>query len=255
MKGLVEGLLKRWYMKSPQKCLLSRKGKSRQTSLVIMEMSQHGKEWMCSDWEMGKGGAQGKWSCGQWRPGDLNSMGAGASIVTRERSIGELGAGGWERGTTCCVNTPDFVISHQEPWHKCHQALALASWSMVGTDGGYCTFETLTRQRAWWTMDRGSWHCTGDRNQDHPQEKEMQKSKMAGWGGLTNSCEKKPKAEKRKDISIWMQSSKDYQGEIRKPSSAFNAKKQRKTTEWGRLEISSRKLEIPWEHFMQRWAR
>ena len=32
---------------------------------------------------------------------------------------------------------------------------------------------------------------TGDRNQDHPLEKEMQKSKMAVWGGLTNSCEKK----------------------------------------------------------------
>ena len=29
----------------------------------------------------------------------------------------------------------------------------------------------------------------------------------------------------------------------------------RKTTEWERLEISSRKLEIPREHFMQRWAR
>ena len=28
-------------------------------------------------------------------------------------------------------------------------------------------------------MDRGSWHCTGDRDQDHPQEKEMQKTKMA----------------------------------------------------------------------------
>ena len=26
------------------------------------------------------------------------------------------------------------------------------------------------------TMDRGSSHCIGDRNQDHPQEKEMQKS-------------------------------------------------------------------------------
>ena len=26
---------------------------------------------------------------------------------------------------------------------------------------------------------------------DHPQEKEMQKSKTAVWGGLTNSCEKK----------------------------------------------------------------
>ena len=31
--------------------------------------------------------------------------------------------------------------------------------------------------------------CTGDRNQDHSQEKEMQISKMAVWGGLTNSCE------------------------------------------------------------------
>ena len=28
-------------------------------------------------------------------------------------------------------------------------------------------------------------------DQDHPQEKEMQKSKMTVWGGLTNSCEKK----------------------------------------------------------------
>ena len=39
-------------------------------------------------------------------------------------------------------------------------------------------------------MDRGSWHCTGDSDQDHPHGKEMQKSKMAVWGGLTNSCEK-----------------------------------------------------------------
>ena len=26
---------------------------------------------------------------------------------------------------------------------------------------------------------RSSWHCTVDREQDHPQEEEMQKSKMA----------------------------------------------------------------------------
>ena len=42
---------------------------------------------------------------------------------------------------------------------------------------------------AWWTTDGGLWHCTGDRDQDHPQE--MQKSKMAVWGGLTNSYENK----------------------------------------------------------------
>ena len=36
---------------------------------------------------------------------------------------------------------------------------------------------------------------------------------------------------------------------------AINAKKWRKTTERERLEISSRKLEIPRERVMQRWAR
>ena len=44
-------------------------------------------------------------------------------------------------------------------------------------------------------------------------------------------------------------------GEIRKPSLVISAKKQRKIIEWERLEISSRKLETPREHFMQRWAQ
>ena len=52
-----------------------------------------------------------------------------------------------------------------------------------------------------------------------------------------------------------MQSCKEEQGEISKPSSMISAKKLRKIIEWERLEISSRKLEIPREHFMQRWAR
>ena len=34
-----------------------------------------------------------------------------------------------------------------------------------------------------------------------------------------------------------------------------NAKKQRKTIEWERLEISSRELEIRREHFIQRWVQ
>ena len=62
----------------------------------------------------------------------------------------------------------------------------------------------------------------------YPQEKEMQKGKMAVWEGLTNSWEKKRREktkEKRKNISIWMQSSKEEQGKIRKPSSAISAKK------------------------------
>ena len=42
-----------------------------------------------------------------------------------------------------------------------------------------------------------------------------------------------------------MQCSKEQQREIRKPSSVISGKKQGKTIEWERLEIYSRKLEIP----------
>ena len=51
-------------------------------------------------------------------------------------------------------------------------------------------------------MDRGSWHCIGDRDQDHPQEKEMQKGKMAVCEGLTNSCEKKRSEKQRRKGKI-----------------------------------------------------
>ena len=46
----------------------------------------------------------------------------------------------------------------------------------------------------------------------------------------------------------------EQQREIRRPFKMNNAKKQRKTTEWERLESSSRKLEISGEYFMQGWA-
>ena len=92
---------------------------------------------------------------------------------------------------------------------------------------------------------------------NYPQEKEMQKSKMAVWGGLTNSCEKKRSEKKRRKGKIYPYECRVPKNskEIRKPSSVISAKKWRKTIEWERLEISSRKLEIPREHFMQRWAR
>jgi len=51
------------------------------------------------------------------------------------------------------------------------------------------------------TTNWDSWHCPGDRDQDHPHGKEMQKSKMAVWGGLTNSCEKK--RSERGDWRSW----------------------------------------------------
>ena len=53
----------------------------------------------------------------------------------------------------------------------------------------------LIDKSAWWTKDGDLWHCTGVRDQDHPQEKEMQKSKLTFWRGFINTREKK-KSEK-----------------------------------------------------------
>ena len=50
----------------------------------------------------------------------------------------------------------------------------------------------------------------------------------------------------------------EFQRIARRDKKAFlsdQCKEIKKTTEWERLEISSRKSEMPEEHFMQRWAR
>ena len=54
-------------------------------------------------------------------------------------------------------------------------------------------------------MDVGSWHCTGNKDQDlifFFQEKEMQKSKMVVWEGLTNNCEKRSESKGDKERYI-----------------------------------------------------
>ena len=48
----------------------------------------------------------------------------------------------------------------------------------------------------------------------------------------------------------------EFQRTARRDKKAFlsdQCKEIEETTEWERLEISSRKLAIPWEHFIQRW--
>ena len=90
-----------------------------------------------------------------------------------------------------------------------------------------------------------------------PTEKKCKKAKWLSGKALQIAIKRrevKSKGEKERYKHL-NANSKEQQEEIRKASSAINAKKQRKTTEWERLEISSRKLEIPREHCMQRWAR
>ena len=52
------------------------------------------------------------------------------------------------------------------------------------------------------TMGMHYGYYTEDRDQDHPRGKEMQKSKMAVWGGLTNNCEKKRSEKQRRKGKI-----------------------------------------------------
>ena len=56
--------------------------------------------------------------------------------------------------------------------------------------------------------------------QDHPQEKEMQKSKMAVWGGLTNSCEKK-RSEKQRRKERYKHLNAEFQRIARRDKKAF----------------------------------
>ena len=54
-------------------------------------------------------------------------------------------------------------------------------------------------------MDGGSQHCTGGHDQNHPQEKEMQKDKMVVSEEALQIAEKRREVEdkeKRKDIHL-----------------------------------------------------
>ena len=70
-------------------------------------------------------------------------------------------------------------------------------------------------------------------------------------------------AEKRRDVKGKGEKergthlSAEFQRIARRDKKAFLSDqcKERKTTEWERLEVSSRKLEIPREYFMQRWVQ
>ena len=85
----------------------------------------------------------------------------------------------------------------------------------------------------------------------------MQKAKWLSGEALkiaVKRIEVKSKGEKERYNQLNVEF-KEQQGEIIKPSSVISAKKYRKTIEQERPELSSRKLEITREHFMQRWAQ
>ena len=80
---------------------------------------------------------------------------------------------------------------------------------------------------------------------------------MVVWGGLTNSCEKK-RSKRQGEKERYIHLNAEFQRIARRDKKAFlsdQCKEIEEKIEWERLEISLRKLEIPREHFMKRWAR
>ena len=94
-------------------------------------------------------------------------------------------------------------------------------------------------------MDRGSWHCTVGRDQDHSEVKEMQRGKILVWEDLTNSCEwkeSKGKWEKERYTHLNAEFQRIERGD-KKAFLSDQSKETEETKEWERLEISSRKLD------------
>ena len=81
---------------------------------------------------------------------------------------------------------------------------------------------------------------------------------MAVWGGLTNSCEKKRTKKKRRK-GRYSHLNAEFQIIARRDKKAFLSDQCKEIEENNRmekkLEISSRILEIPREHFIQRWTQ
>ena len=90
----------------------------------------------------------------------------------------------------------------------------------------------------------------GGSDQNDPQNEEMQKGRWLSEEGLKIIEERKEvkgKGEKERYIDL----KADFQIIARRDTKVFLSD-QRNRGEWETLEISSRKLEMPREHFMQR---
>ena len=88
-----------------------------------------------------------------------------------------------------------------------------------------------------------------------PKKKKWKKAKWLSEEAL-QIAEKRREVKGKGEKESYTHLNAEFQRtEVRKPSSVIHEKKLRKTTEWRRLEISSRKLEISREYFMQKGAQ
>ena len=90
-----------------------------------------------------------------------------------------------------------------------------------------------------------------------PMEKKCKKAKWLSGEALQIAVKRREAKSKRKKKG-YKHLNAEFQRIARRDKKVVfsdQCKEIEETTEWERLELSPRKLEIPREHFMQRWAR
>ena len=106
-------------------------------------------------------------------------------------------------------------------------------------------------------MDGGLRHCTGDRDQDHPQEKEMQKGKMAFEEALQIAVKRrevKSKGEKKRYTHL----NAEFQTIARRDKKAFLSDQCKEIEENNRMEKTRdlfKKIRDTKGTFHARWAQ
>ena len=88
----------------------------------------------------------------------------------------------------------------------------------------------------------------------NPMEKKCKKAKWLSGEALQIAV-KRREARNKGEKERYKHLNAEFQRRARRKKNAFFNDQCKEIEEWERLEISSRKLEIPREHFMQRWAR
>jgi len=106
-------------------------------------------------------------------------------------------------------------------------------------------------------MDGGLWHCTGGSDQDHPQEKEMQKAKWLSNEAL-QIAEKRREAKGKGEKERYTHLNAEFQRIASRDKKAFlndQCKQIEENNRMGKTRDLKRKSEIPKGHFMQRWGQ
>ena len=109
-------------------------------------------------------------------------------------------------------------------------------------------------------MKYGQMFMTLYRRQESRPFPRKRNAKTAKWLSeeVLQIAEKRREAKGKGEKERYIHLNAEFQRIARRDKKAFlsdQCKEIEKKLEWGKLEISSKKLEIPREHFMQRWAQ